>query len=149
LIDQFVGSYYFLSNFYPSPIECEGIVFPTLEHAYQAMKSKDFTIRERMSDQATPTLAKRYGKKIQLRPGWEQYWRYFYMEKLLAIKFYQDNHLAFDLLATSPQALVEGNAWHDQIWGDCFCGRTECSSPGMNLLGWMLMRQRNFLKEGL
>ena len=37
-IDCFAGKYAFLSNFYPSPIAPfnDGIVYPTVEHAFQA-----------------------------------------------------------------------------------------------------------------
>jgi predicted NAD-dependent protein-ADP-ribosyltransferase YbiA (DUF1768 family) len=28
------------SNFYPSPVDLEGIIYPTSEHYYQAMKAK-------------------------------------------------------------------------------------------------------------
>jgi predicted NAD-dependent protein-ADP-ribosyltransferase YbiA (DUF1768 family) len=80
---------------------------------------------------------------VTLRPSWDMYWRYTVMEELLAIKFTPGSELAGKLLDTKPHVLVEGNRHHDQIWGDCRCGRALCSAPGMNLLGWMLMRQRD------
>lgn len=39
MIDRFRGKYWFLSNFYESPIEEENIVYPTLEHYFQAQKT--------------------------------------------------------------------------------------------------------------
>ena len=38
MIDKFEGENRFLSNFYPSEITHEGIVYPTNEHYYVAMK---------------------------------------------------------------------------------------------------------------
>jgi predicted NAD-dependent protein-ADP-ribosyltransferase YbiA (DUF1768 family) len=34
-IDKFEGEYRFLSNFYPQPVIFEGMLFPSVEHAYQ------------------------------------------------------------------------------------------------------------------
>ena len=39
MIRSFTGEYRFLSNFFPSPVEFEGLVFPTVEHAFQAAKA--------------------------------------------------------------------------------------------------------------
>jgi predicted NAD-dependent protein-ADP-ribosyltransferase YbiA (DUF1768 family) len=52
--------------------------------------------------------------------------------------------LAERLLATEGEDLVEGNYWHDQIWGDCNC-HVHQSIPGQNLLGKLLMRVRSEL----
>lgn len=36
---QFRGRYYFLSNFYPSPIEIDGLRYESAEAAFQGQKS--------------------------------------------------------------------------------------------------------------
>ena len=38
-VARFQGEYAFLSNFYPALVLSGGIVYPTLEHAYQAEKT--------------------------------------------------------------------------------------------------------------
>ena len=38
MIDKFEGRWRFLSNFYPCRIEHKGIVYPSVEHYYVAMK---------------------------------------------------------------------------------------------------------------
>ena len=39
IIDNFDGEFAFLSNFSPDPCAFEGIVYPTVEHAFQAAKT--------------------------------------------------------------------------------------------------------------
>jgi predicted NAD-dependent protein-ADP-ribosyltransferase YbiA (DUF1768 family) len=40
MIDRFDGEFAFLSNFAPCEVEFEGIIFPTVENAFQAAKTK-------------------------------------------------------------------------------------------------------------
>lgn len=56
-----------LSNFYPSKIILYGLVFPTVEHAYQAMKCPRSGDRAQFAYATTPGLAKRMGSQITLR----------------------------------------------------------------------------------
>jgi hypothetical protein len=39
--NSFHNEYRFLSNFYPAEVSFEGLVFPTVEHAYVAAKTTD------------------------------------------------------------------------------------------------------------
>ena len=59
MIDSFEGKYRFLSNFYLSPITYEGIEYPSVEHAYQAAKTFDQKIRQKVADCPTPNEAKK------------------------------------------------------------------------------------------
>jgi Xaa-Pro aminopeptidase len=68
-IDCFDGEYAFLSNFYDSPIEKDGIVYPTNEHFFQAMKTLDNEERKKIAAAETPGKAKRMGRNVKLRPG--------------------------------------------------------------------------------
>ncbi len=132
----------FLSNFYPSPVVYEGVEYPTVEHAFQAAKTLDNAERVRVRSAATPGLAKRLGRKVALRSDWEQT-KIDIMRRLLVEKF-KDGPLRTALLATDPAALVEGNRWHDNFWGDCRCQR--CSKRnGSNVLGNLLMEIREML----
>ena len=71
MIDSFQGEYAFLSNFAASEIEFEGIVFPTVEHAFQAAKTLNITKRKEIAALPTPGQAKRAGRSVELRPDWE------------------------------------------------------------------------------
>jgi ribA/ribD-fused uncharacterized protein len=145
VIDRFSGEYRFLSNPYPTTITFEGVTYQSTEYAFQASKTLDKSSRLDIANAPTWQAAKQLGRRVTLRPYWDQYWRYAVMEQLLAIKFVANSELSRLLLKTKPLGLIEGNTWHDQIWGDCRCGKTVCQPNGMNLLGWMLVRQRSML----
>jgi len=50
---------------------------------------------------------------------------------------FQDPTIASKLVYTHPHTLIEGNWWHDNYWGDCFCAK--CATiKGKNKLGKLL-----------
>jgi hypothetical protein len=145
-ITQFDRAYRFLSNFHPSPIMVDGQLWPTVEHLFQAEKTTDELEREEIRCAATPTKAKHLGRKVSLRADWERI-KGQAMEDFVRLKFTQHPHLAALLRNTGDAELIEGNAWHDNEWGSCFCPR--CSDrPGHNRLGQILMKVRAELRAG-
>ena len=137
VIDKFQGDYRFLSNFYPSEIEYENLIYPTAEHAYQAAKTLDAAERESIRSACSPGKAKRLGKTVTLRNDlpWKNY-KEAIMLDILAQKFEQPI-LKTLLLATNDAYLVEGNQWNDTEWG---CIWDECGNlAGKNRLGTCLM----------
>jgi ribA/ribD-fused uncharacterized protein len=143
-IERFSGRYRFLSNFYPSPLQWEEMFFATAEHAFNAGKTVDGVERIRVMSAPTPAEAKRIGRAVTLRPGWDEVERYRVMREVLEQKF-ADQHLAGLLLATGDAELVEGNDWHDTHWGVCSCRRH--NGVGDNHLGRMLMEVRAQLRH--
>ena len=143
MIVEFDGQYAFLSNFYSSPFIYEGIVYPTNEHFFQAMKTLDIDERKKIAAAKTPGLAKRMGRNVQLRSDWEKV-KVYYMELGLRLKF-ANKALAEKLIATGDEELVEGNWWCDQTWGSCNCSK-HIRTPGRNLLGMLLMELRKELQ---
>ena len=146
MIVEFDGNYAFLSNFYPSPIYHEGITYPTNEHFFQAMKTLDIDERKAIAAAETPGLAKRMGRNVKLRPDWEKI-KVDVMRLGLMLKF-TDAALAEKLIATGNKMLVEGNWWHDNTWGSCYCEKC-CTHPGRNLLGHLLVDLREELKNNV
>lgn len=140
MIDHFDGEYKFLSNFYPSPIEALGTVYPTVEHAYQAAKTRDVLEQIKIRNAPTPGNAKRLGQKIKLKPDWHLH-KQRVMEGLLKQKFAHPELRAM-LMATEGHDLVEGNYWGDTYWG-IYNGK------GHNHLGKLLMSIRNGIRIGL
>jgi ribA/ribD-fused uncharacterized protein len=138
MIDRFIGEYEFLSNFYPSEVEYKGIKFPTVEHAYQAAKCKTKEEMRKFTEYETPGKAKKAGRKVDLRDGWETI-KLFIMEELLRQKF-SNPVMARKLLDTDENVLVEGNDWGDTFWG-------VCNGKGENHLGVLLMKTRKALSE--
>lgn len=143
-IDKFSGERAFLSNFFVSQVGFEGMTFPTSEHAFQAAKTEDREERMTVRRQATPGKAKRAGRKVCLRPGWDAM-RLGVMETILIDKFFRSKDLKARLLATGDAELVEGNRWHDNFWGVCTC--TKCKDKeGLNHLGQLLMKVRDMMR---
>jgi ribA/ribD-fused uncharacterized protein len=147
LINSFTGEYGFLSNFYyhtvlPNSWAPNG--YQSNEHGFNANKTIIKEAHDWVMSAPTPGEAKRRGQQVPLRDGWHQHLRYFVMEALIVSKF-EHADLQIKLLGTHDTFLVEGNNWHDNVWGDCLCDRESCRAPGMNLLGSMLMTRRGFL----
>ncbi len=128
MINNFDGEdFFFLSNFSDSPIKVEGIfqeingkTFPSVEHAYQAAKTKDRAEIFKIMQATTSGRAKRAGAAATLREDWDSK-KVFVMGLLLLSKFEQHPDLLTKLRATAPHELVEGNLWHDNFWGACSC----------------------------
>lgn len=138
MINCFEREYAFLSNFYPSPIEYEGIKYPTVEAAFQAAKTPDMHMKVAIATAEHPGKAKRMGRKVVLCEDWEEI-KDKVMEDCLRLKF-SNPILREKLLATGDEELEEGNWWHDNYWGSCYCSR--CGDVGKNKLGYLLMKIR-------
>ena len=137
-ITSFRGEYAFLSNFYPHPIEIDGDIYPTNEHAFQALKTDDPAERQRVREAKTPASAKSLGKRVTLRAEWDTL-RFEVMERLIRIKF-ADPEVSAKLLATGKRELIEGNTWRDTTYG-CIITK-DGLWRGRNELGKILMRVR-------
>ena len=65
--------YKFLSNFYWSPVHFEGLVYPSVEHAFQAAKTE--TQRESFTDERLSFgEAKKRGRQVALREVGSSFW---------------------------------------------------------------------------
>jgi ribA/ribD-fused uncharacterized protein len=144
---SFRGDLAFLSNFYPAPITGkDGLVYPTVEHAFQACKTTDPAWKERIRTAVTPGSAKRLGRRAPIRADWAQI-RLGLMRRIVAQKFRQHPLLADRLVRCPLSPIVEHNYWHDNFWGDCGCPK--CPAPGENHLGRILTElRREFGSDG-
>lgn len=134
MIKQFQGEYRFLSNFWLVKVLFEGKIYSSVEHAYQAAKTLDPKIREIIRNLSSPGMAKRYARKIELRPDWEKV-KLGIMESLVRYKFLNNSDLMRKLKATGSEELIEGNLWGDTYWG-------VYNGKGENHLGKILMKIR-------
>lgn len=138
VVKEFRGSHSFLSNFHPSTIIYEGLVFPTVENAYQAAKCfyKEDMVKFMVCG---PSRAKKLGREIiNILPDWNER-KVTIMRKLLEKKF-AILELRQMLLATGTSTLEEGNYWGDTFWGIC-------QGKGQNMLGKLLMEIRAEINE--
>lgn len=137
VIDKFTGEYAFLSNFHPSRIIVFSRNYPTVEHAYQALKCKHEHEHNYIQQLATPGQAKRAGRRVVMKEDWQNL-KYSIMLTCVTAKFTQHIELTMKLVNTSPSHLEEGNDWGDTLWGTV-------DGVGDNLLGNILMLVRNNL----
>jgi ribA/ribD-fused uncharacterized protein len=138
-IARFDGEHSFLSNFHPSIVAIGGYMFPTAEHAFQAMKTADRGWQQQILRAETPGRAKRLGRSAPLRHDWDVA-RIPVMVEVVRRKFGQNVDLGGALLATGDARLVEGNTWGDTFWG-------VCNGRGENRLGLALMLVRNEMRR--
>lgn len=130
-IKEFLGKYFYFSNFYVAPVEYGGILYENSEAAYQSAKC--ITKEERQQFICLgPGEAKKLGKRISLREDWEQI-KEQVMYDVVKAKFDQNEDLKQLLVETGAKHLEEGNTWGDRIWGTV-------DGVGQNKLGKILMR---------
>jgi len=137
VIDSFNGEFRFLSNFAYSEFTLYGTRYPTVEHAYQALKCVSQRDHDGIATARTPGVAKKLGRVVQLREDWEQS-KDAVMIACVYAKFKQNPHLAEQLRNTRGCTLIEGNTWGDHYWG-------VCKGTGQNMLGQILMRVRDMV----
>lgn len=146
MIAEFTGKYRFLSNFWSCFITYEGVIYPSVENAYQAAKCKNASDRERFVN-IKASEAKKLGKVVEMRPDWEEIVHEEYdpvpvkisiMYSLVEQKF-STNPLKRFLLETGDEEMQEGNYWGDTYWGTV-------NGWGKNHLGKILMKVREELK---
>jgi N-glycosidase YbiA len=147
----FLDEYRYLSNFYDTPVEFEGLQFASTEAAYQAAKTLDRTARlsfctaecqnanGRLATKTpTPGQTKRMGQRLALRADWEVV-KFQVMHDIVKDKFTRSPYLGEKLLATGDAYLEETNTWGDKTWG-------VCNGEGQNHLGKILMKVREELR---
>lgn len=140
-ISSFIGSFRFLSNFYPAIIYLDGVGYPTVEHAYQAAKTEVHAEREKVRLAQTAGKAKSLGRRVTMSPLFDvPEVKLKVMLNLIRQKFGPEHpELRRALLATHPAELVESNDWDDFYWG-------VCHGVGENHLGLILMKVREEIR---
>jgi len=140
MINEFRGKYFFLSNFFSSPMLLDdGSVAPTVEHLFQSLKATSEEERLKILSAESASEAKYLGRHCKLREDWENIKddvMYFCLRK----KFIGNPDLTQKLLDTGDEELVEGNNWGDKYWG-------KVKGIGKNKLGQLLMKVREELKN--
>ena len=146
-ISSFKGEYEKFSNFYPVLISYEKRTYPSVEHAFVAAKSLDEMFRKSISELPANQAgkAKRMGRNrfiCTLRKNWDLK-RIPIMKDLLLKKFAYSEFKSL-LLSTEDALLIEGNYWHDNFWGDCYCKKC-VNIKGLNNLGKLIMAVRKVI----
>ena len=130
----FRNEYWFLSNMYPCEIRVNGLVFTCAEACFQSFKTTD--VNERKKFQGIDGFeAKKLGRSVSLRSDWNDI-RIEVMSRVIHAKFKQNPDLTKKLQDTGDLLIIEDNTWKDTFWG-------RCNSKGYNLLGQILMNERD------
>jgi ribA/ribD-fused uncharacterized protein len=128
------------SNLYRRPVDFEGQVYPTAEHAYQAGKARDPKVRAWLLAAPSPALLAMAAHGLfswDIAPGWSQ-GRRDRMRAVVLAKFCQHADLAEILIGTGDARIVEAATVDNEVnrrWG-------EVNGKGLNLLGLILMEVR-------
>lgn len=142
-INTFRGKYAFLSNFYAVPVTYKGHKYPSAENAYQAQKTDNLDVIKSLirCDSKEATVI---GKRVRLKPDWNDT-KQDIMYEIVKAKFDQHKALQTELRNTADAYLVEGNEWHDNYWGCCYCDKC-ADEVAHNHLGKILMQVRKELE---
>ena len=103
-IERFDGDFDWLSNFFPCKVEFEGLTFDNSEAAFQAAKCLNPIEKTKFVGLAAGK-SKRLGKKVELRPDWNDV-KIDVMRQVLKAKFGQNKDLAEKLVATGDVQIV-------------------------------------------
>lgn len=132
------------SNLFRRPMEFEGRVYPTAEHAYQAGKARKDEVREWILGAPTPSLVAMAAHGLytwDIVPEWSRT-KFDRMRKVLKAKFSQHEDLKKLLLSTGNARLVEAGRTDNAVnrtWG-------EVNGKGQNMLGVLLMEVRDEIR---
>ena len=109
--------YYEFTNFYQGkPVMIDGKLWPTTEHYYQAMKTEDKLLQEKIRQSPDVRTVFNLGQQISKRPDWAKH-SVNYMVKAVREKFTQDDQLNKLLLSTKDTVLVEAAGKRDSFYG--------------------------------
>lgn len=125
-----------LSNFTRVNVQLDGVIYPSVEHAYQAAKTEKPEERERIRKCWSAVDAKKLGKHVDIRPGWSNL-RVEIMRNLLQQKFAQEPFNSL-LRGSVGMELIHLAPW-DDFWGNGKDGK------GQNQQGVLIMEIRDVL----
>jgi len=135
-IDEFRNAHYFLSNDALTPVEFEGVRYPTVTHAFAAARTLNESERRRIAGIQSPAEAQREARKLEVRPDWDKAQDPI-MLALVRQKFQAEREKS-RLQGTGNATLIHGNTLGDQSWG-----KDLKTGQGENKLGNILMKVRD------
>jgi ribA/ribD-fused uncharacterized protein len=142
-IPYYETSYFALSNFSAHSIRYEGVLYPTVEHAYHAQKFTDQAIVDEIMAAGSPleaySVAQRY--KAARKQDWDEI-KVSVLYELVREKVRQHSEVREALLATADEEIVEVNP-NDDFWGNGKDGN------GQNQMGKILMKIREELRHNV
>ena len=118
-----------------------GIIYPTVEHAFHAAKTSDKEVKAQIARLTSPGEARKRGNQLMLPPDWDEV-KVDIMYDLLKQKFSTYPDLTELLHSTGKIELIAGNSEDETFWG-------VCNGKGRNELGKLLMQLRERIKRNV
>lgn len=148
--------FWFLDNSYETPIAYEGLMYPTVTHAFAGAQAGELDLKLEISQTPLGALEDLVVERIgDLVPGFEGPNT---MRKLLEYKFglsqmknVMSAHqikMAEKLLFTGRRPIIYGNMSCNTFWGDCACVK-HLETRGKNVLGGLIMGVRDKIIENI
>ena len=136
----------YFSNYSAHQIEFNGVVYPTVEHAYHSQRYSDAAIRDEIRSARSPYKAWQISQKYKAQqlPDFGER-KAAVMEALCRAKLQQHEEIQRELLATNDIPIIKHwttGAPPDGFWDDGVDG------TGNNEVGKIWMRLREELKSG-
>lgn len=135
VIRDFRGEHSFLSNFAECFIWLRGVLYHSVEAAFQSEKNPSAEWKKFCSDNKRNSVAaiRAAGRMIKLRSDWHNV-KDAVMEYCVKQKFKQEPFRSKLLDIPNDCFIVEGNTWGDTYWG------ADLRMGGRNKLGNMIMQ---------
>lgn len=143
-ITDFRAQYEFLSNNFISPVFYEGILYPSVTHAFHAARSNDITTRKAIVNAENFESVLRIATRIEDHESWPNV-KLQIMEKLIRDKFRRSSELLKKLQATGNREIV--NTYYEETKSNLFWGSVD--SKGQNHIGRILMTIRKDIEENM
>jgi len=143
-IDNFNGYFDFLNNDYGCDVYYDGLVYKSVSYAYQAARSTEQHIREKIV--RADTLGEMYeiASKVDDPADWGKL-RLKVMEMLIRDKFKRNSDLREKLKATENRKLI--NSYGDATTSNLFWGMVD--GEGQNQIGRILEGIRNDIHQDI
>lgn len=141
-IASFTGYFDFMHNNFQTPVYYEGILYPSVTHAYHAARSSDETTRRAILNAETFQILGGIAIRIIDSSDWQER-KLKVMEQLVRDKFRRSKELQEKLKSTDLRDLImtyEEDNSKNTFWG-------MVKGKGQNQLGRILMKIRSDLSE--
>lgn len=141
--------YIYFSPYTAHAIEMDGLVFPTLEHAYQCKRYTDQKIIEEIRSAHSPVKAWEISSKykhLQIPEFKDENYKLKVMKDLMRLKALQHEEIKRALLESGNQTIVKHIVTHPP--GDGFWDNGE-SGEGLNHTGRLWMEIRDEISSNI
>ena len=118
-IESFTGYFEFLSNNFLTPVYYDGILFPSITHAFQASRTTDEITKKAILNAESLAIVGKIARRIEDPEDWYLR-RLKVMEQLVRDKIRRSRELQEKLKATSPRELIM--TYEDECPGNLFWG---------------------------